>query len=128
MASLKKSTLCAQTDAENIKLATVEGRQESSLTKTNVKMGMNDRQFEACFEHYPDLLDKLKREFEQDSDYGVYDDWINRSAHGGGYLVWIFKYLLYKTLSAIPPMKTRIGVKADKYARRLEEAKFPRQN
>jgi hypothetical protein len=124
IASLKKNTLCVQTDARNIKLATVKDPQDANLTETNVKMGMNDRQFEACFEHYPDMLDKLKREFEQDPDYGVYDDWINTGVHGGEYFIWIFKYFLYKTLSAIPPMKMNMGVKADKYARRLEGARF----
>jgi glycosyltransferase involved in cell wall biosynthesis len=124
MASLRKNTLCVQTDAQNIKLATVEGRQEANLTHKNVKLGMNDRQFEACFQHYPDLLDKLKREFEQDLDYGIYDDWIKSGAHGGCYFVWVFKYLLYKTLSAVPPMKMNMRVKADKYARRLETWKW----
>jgi hypothetical protein len=128
MASLEKNTLCVQTGAENIKLVTVEDRQENNLTETNVKMGMNDRQFEACFEHFPNLLDKLKREFGQDPDYGVYDDWINKNSRGGAYLVWVFKHLLYKTLSVIPPMKVHVGVKADKYARRCEGAKFLRKN
>jgi hypothetical protein len=128
MASLKKNTLCVQTDAQNIKLATVKGWQEDSLTKKNVKMGMNDRQFEACFKYYPDLLDKLKREFEQDPDYGIYDDWIKSSLHGGEYFVWVFKYFLYKTLSAILPRKMSIGVKADKYARRVESAKRARND
>ncbi|MDR3165216.1 MAG: hypothetical protein LBU13_06525 [Synergistaceae bacterium] len=128
IASLRKNTLCAQTDTQNIRLITVEARQENSLTETNVKMGMNDRQFKACFEYYPDLLDKLKREFEQDPDYDVYDDWINANSRGGAYFVWIFKYLLYKTLSAIPPMKMYMDVKTDKYARRLEAAKFLRKN
>jgi hypothetical protein len=128
MASLNKNTLCVQTGAENIKLLTVGGRQEGNLTQKNVKLGMNDRQFEACFEHYPDLLDKLKREFGQDPDYGIYDDWISNSTRGGAYFVWFFKYLLYKTLSVIPAMKRNIGVKADKYERRLESAKSSREN
>jgi hypothetical protein len=127
MASLRKNTLCVQTGAENMRLVDVEGRQEDNLTRTNVKMGLNDRQFEACFERFPGLLDKLKREFGQDPDYVIYDDWIDKSARGGAYFVWILKYLLYKTLSAIPPMKARIGVKADKYARRLENARFLRK-
>jgi hypothetical protein len=123
MASLKKDTLCVQVDTRNMSVATVPASQEMSLFKKNVRYGMNDQQFKACFDRYPDLFEKLKREFAASPDYDLYDEWIRENSRGARLYLWMGKYFLYKALSKTFPAKIPLSLNAAKYERRVAAAK-----
>ncbi|MDR1648713.1 MAG: hypothetical protein LBR71_00505, partial [Synergistaceae bacterium] len=62
IASLKKGTLCVQAEKRNLLFPSIPKTQEVSLASINVERRENDRQIQACFAKYPDLLEKVKQD------------------------------------------------------------------
>jgi len=67
-ASLLRGTLCVQIGNRNVLFPTTPGTQVISLAQANVAYGENDRQLEACFSRYPELLEKIRADDERLSD------------------------------------------------------------
>jgi hypothetical protein len=131
MASLKKGTLCVQAEKWNIPLNFIPGSQSTGLHRTNFEGG-NDSQLRACFEKYPEFLEKANAEFfsvpyteEYDADESKRSTYFrSRSDYTGKKLLFYkYKYCLYRALSALYPKKT-LRQKAEKYRRRIDASKF----
>jgi hypothetical protein len=62
IASLRKGTLCVQVTERNLHFPSTPQTQGRNLSRFNVRMGGNDRQLQACFARYPDLLEKVEKD------------------------------------------------------------------
>jgi hypothetical protein len=62
IASLKRGTLCVQVEKQNLRFPLIPETQEACLASVNVDSGENDRQLQACFVQYPDLLEKVRQD------------------------------------------------------------------
>ncbi|MDR2067707.1 MAG: class I SAM-dependent methyltransferase, partial [Holosporaceae bacterium] len=131
MASLKNNTLCVQVEKWNTPLNVIPGSQSTGLYKANFEGG-NDSQLKACFEEYPELLEKAKAEFFSVPDAEEIDmDESKRSTYfhtrsdytGKKLLFYKYKYCFYRALSALCPNKP-LRQKAGKYRRRIDASKF----
>jgi hypothetical protein len=62
IASLRKGTLCVQVTDRNLHFPSAPQTQRENLSRFNIRIGGNDRQLQACFARYPDLLEKVKED------------------------------------------------------------------
>jgi hypothetical protein len=62
MASLKKGTHCVQIEKRNVHFPVIANTQKIGLLQTNVLCDENDRQLDACFSKYPELLEKVRND------------------------------------------------------------------
>jgi hypothetical protein len=65
IASLKKGTLCVLAERRNLHFPGIPETQETSLASINIGGKENDRQLQACFAKYPDLLEKVKQDAQR---------------------------------------------------------------